>query len=315
MPSKSKSQQRLFGMVHAYQKGDLDLKDLDTSLAKKIKSIADGKKKKTGDKREKTKGITKKAAEEYASTKHKGLPQKVEEKILNFYSYIKENKMDALKGGEAQGMSIEDVAKMHNISPEFIEKQMEIGIDIEFEHSDDVDVASRIALDHLTENPYYYDEKVGLPEMEDRLDDLSGEGREERRRAMADEMEKLKKEIEEELEEDEEENQLLDKEDMGETNENNENKDRYEDIVFIQGDEANEIYDILNEKGEEAALDYLKQWHLPNEHQTSDELLHGKNDRVYKKDGYIMSWSPKGLYFGLQYDTMHEEGVKKFSDF
>ena len=55
--SASKSQQRLFGMVTAYNKGDLKLDDLPASLAKKIKSIAGGSRKKTGDKRKNTKGI------------------------------------------------------------------------------------------------------------------------------------------------------------------------------------------------------------------------------------------------------------------
>jgi hypothetical protein len=79
MPAVSKSQQRLMGMVHAYKSGQLDLKDLSPSLAKKIKSISDGAKRKTGDKRTKTKGISDRDAKHFASTKHKGLPEKVEE--------------------------------------------------------------------------------------------------------------------------------------------------------------------------------------------------------------------------------------------
>ena len=62
MPSKSKSQQRLFGMVHAYQKGDLDTDKLPKSLAKKIKDIATGK----GGTR---KPISKKSAKDFAKTK------------------------------------------------------------------------------------------------------------------------------------------------------------------------------------------------------------------------------------------------------
>ena len=73
--AKSKSQQRLFGMVTAYKSGKLDIDDLPPSLAKKVKGIADGTRKKTGDKRKKTKGVTKKAAKEIAGTKHKGLPE------------------------------------------------------------------------------------------------------------------------------------------------------------------------------------------------------------------------------------------------
>ena len=58
MPSKSKSQQRFFGMVDAYKKGKL--KD----PSKKIKDAANG--------------MSRKDVRDFASTKHKGLPEKVE---------------------------------------------------------------------------------------------------------------------------------------------------------------------------------------------------------------------------------------------
>ncbi len=66
--AKSKSQQRLMGMVHAYQNGELDnFSELDPSLQKKIKSMA--------------KSMTKSESKDYAETKHKGLP---EEKNAHF---------------------------------------------------------------------------------------------------------------------------------------------------------------------------------------------------------------------------------------
>jgi len=59
MPAKSKSQQRLFGMVHACQKKGV-------CASKEVKKIA--------------KSISNKDAGDFASTKHKGLPNKVEKK-------------------------------------------------------------------------------------------------------------------------------------------------------------------------------------------------------------------------------------------
>lgn len=274
--AKSKSQQRLFGMVYAYKNGKLDLDDLPNSLANKIKSIAEGERKKTGDKRKKTKGISKKDAKDFASTKHKKIPEKVtENKILKFNNFINEsydkraydkraydiilndernkdkkliitfnengiitniinnigvkfiydvgdelyypdfinlfynkvnhfiefdpstkknlikltyinsrnrnltesknNKMDALKGGEAEGMSLEDIAELHEIPLEYLETILDQAVEIEYEHTDDYDVAKRIALDHLTENPLYYDDKIGLPNMEEELDKMDDE--------------------------------------------------------------------------------------------------------------------------------------------
>ena len=77
MSSKSKSQQRFMGMVHAYQKGELKTKGMDKELLDKIKNAA--------------KGLTKKDAKDFAETKHKGLPEKVKENVItNFYEFIKE---------------------------------------------------------------------------------------------------------------------------------------------------------------------------------------------------------------------------------
>jgi len=90
--SKSKSQQRLMGMVHAYKKGDLDIEELPDSLGKKIKGIADGHKRKTGDKRKKTKGMGDDDVKDFASTKHKGLPEKVKENLITkFEDFINES--------------------------------------------------------------------------------------------------------------------------------------------------------------------------------------------------------------------------------
>ena len=64
MPAASKSQQRLMGMVHAYQKGELK------NPPDKIKSVAEG--------------IEPDDAKDFAKTKHKGLPKrkKTEKKAM-----------------------------------------------------------------------------------------------------------------------------------------------------------------------------------------------------------------------------------------
>jgi len=84
--STSKSQQRLMGMVYAYKAGKLKLDSLNKSLADKIKSIADGHKNKDG---KKYKGISLEDAEDFARTKHKGLPETVQEQNIIFFSEFK----------------------------------------------------------------------------------------------------------------------------------------------------------------------------------------------------------------------------------
>ncbi len=61
MPAKSKAQQRFMGMVHAAQKGDKAASAKVAKVSKRMK---------------------KKDAEDYASTKHKGLPTKVKKEDL-----------------------------------------------------------------------------------------------------------------------------------------------------------------------------------------------------------------------------------------
>lgn len=62
MPSKSKAQQRFFGMVDAYKKGEMK------NASSKIKKAANG--------------MTMGDVKDFAETKHKGLPEKVEEQVI-----------------------------------------------------------------------------------------------------------------------------------------------------------------------------------------------------------------------------------------
>jgi len=79
-------------------------------------------------------------------------------------------------------------------------------------------------------------------------------------------------------------------------------QDRYEDVVFMQGEEADEPLEILRNQGEDAAMQYLMQWHSPGQHMGSQELGHGSSDQTYEKDGYTMAWNFPLNYIGLQYE-------------
>lgn len=63
----------------------------------------------------------------------------------------------------SEGLTIEDIAKKHNVSIKQIKMQIAKGIEVEYEHTDDPIEAKKIAMDHLTEIPDYYDR---LEEME-----------------------------------------------------------------------------------------------------------------------------------------------------
>ncbi len=75
--------------------------------------------------------------------------------------------------------------------------------------------------------------------------------------------------------------------------------DDYEDVVFLQGDESIEALDILQNEGEDEALEYLKQWHFPGEHPKIEGRGIGSSDKTYEKDGYIMFYNTPLEYIGL----------------
>lgn len=103
MPSKSKSQQRFFGMVDAYKKGEMK------NASNKIKKAANG--------------MSMNDIKDFAETKHKGLPNKVKEnKTMNkklirltegdLHRIVKESVYKILK--ESQFMSDEDIANQYS---------------------------------------------------------------------------------------------------------------------------------------------------------------------------------------------------------
>ena len=60
-------------------------------------------------------------------------------------------------GGLSEGMSLEDIAKKHNVDIKELEKELEMGIEVEKEHfKDNVKMQRKTAMDHLAENPKYY---------------------------------------------------------------------------------------------------------------------------------------------------------------
>lgn len=100
MPSKSKSQQRFFGMVRAYQKGDLK----GGEVGKKVKKAA--------------KSMSKKDVKDFAKTKHKGLPNHVKKN-----KKTNENKMRVFNITEEQYREILRLLEDKNI-----QNQVSVGL-------------------------------------------------------------------------------------------------------------------------------------------------------------------------------------------
>ena len=76
-------------------------------------------------------------------------------------SFLEKN---TIKGGKSDDLSVEDIAKKFNVSVSKIKQQLQLGIKVESEHTDDKEKQREIAMDHLVEIPDYYDR---LKKMED----------------------------------------------------------------------------------------------------------------------------------------------------
>ena len=51
------------------------------------------------------------------------------------------------------------IADKHGVPLSVIEKSIKKGIKLEMEHTDEIRYAHEIAMDHVIENPHYYDKK------------------------------------------------------------------------------------------------------------------------------------------------------------
>lgn len=76
-----------------------------------------------------------------------------------------------IKGGKAKGLTSADLARKHHQFIGTIEKEIELGIKVEMEHTPDKNVAREIAMDHITEfHDYYSNPKYGLKSTEKKME-------------------------------------------------------------------------------------------------------------------------------------------------
>jgi len=80
--------------------------------------------------------------------------------MKTFKDFINENsnfiQEDSLFGGEGDSHTPESLAKLHDVSVQDIENQIEIGIKIEMKHTDQPNIARELAMDNLVDDPFYY---------------------------------------------------------------------------------------------------------------------------------------------------------------
>jgi len=133
MPAKSTKQQRLMGMVHATQTGQI--KNPSEKVAKLAKSM------------------TKKSASDYASTKHKGLPKKVKKKSIK-ENMDYENKVGQLHMVQKPSAGCDVAGMVYQIDP--ISGIQQHGVDAQTVHGvystpeEAQKVAEKLYNEHMT---------------------------------------------------------------------------------------------------------------------------------------------------------------------
>jgi len=88
---------------------------------------------------------------------------------------------DEIKGGKSDKLSVNDIAKKHDVPVDEIINEISIGIKVEMEHTSDKKMAREIAMDHISEYPKYYsDPKLGIKAVEKKhekeLEEATGAG-------------------------------------------------------------------------------------------------------------------------------------------
>ena len=74
------------------------------------------------------------------------------------------NEVNKIPGGLAKNKTLDDIVAKHSIEKDKLEKQLEKGIKVESEHTTDKAIAKEIAMDHLFEDPKYYDKLSKIEE-------------------------------------------------------------------------------------------------------------------------------------------------------
>jgi len=72
---------------------------------------------------------------------------------------------EKIPGGLSSGLTLQDIADKHKANISSLRKQLQKGIKVELEHTTSKDVAEEIAMDHLFEDPKYYDKLASIEEI------------------------------------------------------------------------------------------------------------------------------------------------------
>lgn len=88
-------------------------------------------------------------------------------------------------------------------------------------------------------------------------------------------------------------------------------KDKYELVVFMQGEEAEIPLELLADEGEKALLEYLKQWYYLGEHESVEKIGAGTSDSTYTEGNYTVVYNTRIGYVGLYYKLDESDSIQE----
>jgi len=83
---------------------------------------------------------------------------------------------DKIEGGLADNLTIEKIADKHNVDVDKIVDQLVKGLEVEMEHTSELNVAMEIAMDHVSEDPKYYDKLSKIESHKEESKEATGSG-------------------------------------------------------------------------------------------------------------------------------------------
>jgi len=100
----------------------------------------------------------------FKALRSKGVIQKLYDKLNDLHSETLS--IPESENLDKRTLNVDDLARKHRVSKDYLLDQLMKGIGIESEHTSNFDIAAEIALDHLGENPNYYEllKKASLEE-------------------------------------------------------------------------------------------------------------------------------------------------------
>jgi len=105
----------------------------------------------------------------HSSWKNNDKPFNSLEDIIKYFKSKRiTTEADVVPGGLAKGLSLNDIAEKHGVSVDMMVAEFKKGIAVEMEHTTDREVAKEITLDHLFEDPKYYDKLKKVEEYVDK---------------------------------------------------------------------------------------------------------------------------------------------------